>query len=91
MISGVELGKKSPSAIEVMASSNSKAKLEIWLDDIKSGKLIATIPVSPTGGEETWKAFSKAVKGVSGHHDVFVKFPSGNEGAIKIKSIRFLK
>jgi hypothetical protein len=91
MISGVELGKTSPSAIEIVASSSSKGKLEIWLDDLKTGKLIATISVNSTGSEDNWKAFSKAVKGISGHHDVFVKFPAGKEGAIKIKSIRFLK
>jgi beta-xylosidase len=50
MISGVELGKTSPSAIEVVASSSSKGELEIWLDDLKDGKLIATIPVFSTGG-----------------------------------------
>ena len=91
MISGVELGKTSPSAIEAMASSGSKGKLEIWLDDLKTGKLIATVSVSSTGGEDSFKAFSKAVKDISGHHDVFVKFPAGKEGAVKIKSIRFLK
>lgn len=91
MISGVELGKTSPSAIEVLTSSASKGKLEIWLDDLKTGKLIATILLSSTGGEDNWKAFSKAVKGVSGHHDVFVKFPAGKERTITIKSLKFLK
>jgi len=91
MISGVELGKTSPSAIEVMASSGSKGKLEIWLDDLKTGKLIATIPLNSTGGEENFKAFFKAVKGISGHHDVFVKFPSGTKGSVLIKSFRFEK
>jgi beta-xylosidase len=91
MISGVELGKTSPSAIEVMASSSSKGKIEIWLDDLNDGKLIATIPVNSTGSEENCMSFSKVVKGVSGHHDVFVKFPTGSEGAINIKSIRFLE
>ena len=91
MISGVELGEIAPSAIEILASSSSKGKIEIWLDDLKTGKLIAILPVSSTGGEDNWKAFSKAVKGVSGHHDVFVKFPTGKEGAIEIKSFRFVK
>jgi len=91
MISGVELGKSSPSSIEVVASSISKGKIEIWLDDLKTGKLVATIPISSTGGEENWKVFTKAVKGISGQHDVFVKFPTGKEGTIKIKSIRFVK
>jgi beta-xylosidase len=91
MISGVELGKTSPSAIEVVASSDSKGNLEIWLDDLKEGKLIATIAVSATGGEDNWKTFAKAVKNISGHHDVFVKIPTGSEGKINIKSIKFIK
>ena len=91
MISGVELGKQSPSAVEVVASSGARGKLEIWLDDLKNGKLIATIPVSATGGEMDLKNFSKPVKNVSGQHDVFIKFLSGKEGTIYIKSLRFLK
>jgi len=91
MISGVELGKQSPSAVEVVASSGARGKLEIWLDDLKNGKLIATIPVSATGGEMNLKNFSKPVKNVSGQHDVFIKFLSGKEGTIYIKSLRFLK
>lgn len=91
MISGVDLGKIGPSSIELMASSSSKGNLEIWLDDLKDGKLIATLSVSPTGSEDNCKAFSKAIKGVSGHHDVFVKFTTGGEGDILIKSLQFVK
>lgn len=91
MISGVELGNSSPSAIELVVSSGAKGKLEIWLDDLTDGKLIASIPVSSTGGENNWKTFSKAIKNVSGHHDVFVKFPGGSEGSILIKSLQFKK
>ena len=91
MIAGVELGKKSPSAIEVTAASTVAGKLEIWLDDLTTGKLIATIPVSNTGGIANWKAFTKAVKNLSGHHDVFVKFLEGSAKALYIKSFRFLK
>jgi xylan 1,4-beta-xylosidase len=91
MISGVELGKISPSAVEIVVSSIIKGKLEIWMDDLKEGKLIATIPVSSTGGEDSWKAFSKSVKNLAGHHDIFIKFPTGKEGSIYIKSIKFLE
>ncbi len=90
MISGVELSKKSPSAIEITAAATVKGKLEIWLDDLKEGKLIATVSVDNTG-ENNWKAFSKAIKNMTGHHDVFIKYPSGSEGKITIKSIRFIK
>jgi hypothetical protein len=37
------------------------------------------------------KIFSKAVKNITGHHDVFIKFPTGNAGTIFIKSLRFVK
>jgi hypothetical protein len=91
MISGVDLGKSSPLSIEVVASSISNGKIEIWLDDLTDGKLIASIPINSTGGENNWKTFTKSVKNISGHHDVFVKFLTGKEGTINIKSIRFLK
>lgn len=91
MISGVELGKESPSAVELVASSGDRGKLEIWLDDLTDGKLVAIIPVSTTGGEMKLKTFSGTVKNVLGHHDIFIKFPTGKAGTIYIKSLRFLK
>lgn len=89
MISGIELGKKSPSKIEIVASSSKAGNIEVWVDDLKNGKLIATIPVSITG-ENKWKAFAKAIKDVSGRHDVFVKFSSGDHHTVYIKTVRFL-
>lgn len=88
MISGVELGSTSPSAIELLASAKKSGQVEIWLDDLEDGQLIAKIPVSATGNDN-WKMFSKALKGVTGQHDVFVKFPEGDAQNIRIKSIRF--
>jgi hypothetical protein len=91
MLSGVELGegKNAAAKIEVEASAKTGDKLEIWLDDLTTGKLIATIPVDATEGN--WKTFSKAIKNVSGHHDVFVKFVKGADHNLLIKSIRFSK
>jgi xylan 1,4-beta-xylosidase len=91
MLSGVDLGKKSPSLIEVIASSTTTGQLEVWLDGLSTGRLIATIPISATGSENHWKEFRKAVKNVSGHHDLFIKFPAGSHHQLFVKSIRFLK
>jgi len=91
MISGVELGKESPTSIQIEASCIKKGEIEIWLDDLENGSLIATIPISPTGGEISFKTFKKAIKKANGHHDVFVKFPTGTEGTIRIKSLQFIK
>jgi xylan 1,4-beta-xylosidase len=93
MLSGVELGnpKNAATGIEISAQSKTAAKLEIWLDDLTTGKLIAVVPIAATGGESNWKAFSKDIKNVYGHHDVFVKFPAGAAQVVLIKSIRFLR
>jgi beta-xylosidase len=89
MIAGVALGKQSPAAIEVLASSKTGGKLEIWLDDLKNGKLIATIPVTATG--DKWKTCRQSLKGVTGQHDVFIKFPQGKVNAIYVSRIQFVK
>ncbi|HEX6431098.1 MAG TPA: family 43 glycosylhydrolase [Niastella sp.] len=90
MISGVELGTESPVAVEVVASAKVSGQLEIWLDDLKNGTLVATIPVGATG-DNNWKAVRKSMQGITGRHDVFVKFPEGKANAIYISSLRFLK
>ncbi len=91
MISGVEIGRalNETTGIELLASSNETGKIEIWLDDLKFGKLIAVIPVSPTGKNKS-KIFKQPVKNISGHHDVYVRFPSGNHHNLFIKNIRFI-
>ncbi len=91
MLSGVELGngKNTPAKIEVQASAKTGGKIEIWLDDLTTGKLIATINIDGTQGG--WRIFSKAIKNSSGHHDVFVKFPVGSEHNLFIKTIRFVE
>jgi hypothetical protein len=62
--------------------------LEIWLDDLKTGKLLATISIPATGERKTVRA---SLKGVTGRHDVFVKFPEGKANTIHVSSLRFLK
>jgi len=91
MIAGVDLGQKGNAAgqVELLVSSRKKANIEIWLDDLKEGRLIATVPVEATG--KKWKTFRKSVKNISGHHDVFVKFPPGSANELLIKSIQFFR
>ena len=91
MISGVQFGrnKRTASQLELIASANSGGKIEIWADDLTKGKLLATIPVAATGSRNNFKVFRKAIQKLSGHHDVFIKFPVGNPQNIYIESIRF--
>jgi xylan 1,4-beta-xylosidase len=92
MFSGIELGKDKKTAMQVAitAAATKAGKIEIWLDDLKTGKWVATLPVTATGGANRWKTFSTAIKNISGQHDVFIKFPKGNNRGIVIKDIRFL-
>jgi len=92
MISGVALGndKRASSKIEIVATSKASGNLEVWLDNLATGTLIATVPVSATGNGNNWKAFTKAIKKVSGPHDLFIKFPAGSSRELFIKTIRFL-
>jgi beta-xylosidase len=94
MISGVELGKdkRTPAQVEIIASSKVSGILEIWLDGLTDtdGKLIAILPVKATGANGNYRAFTKAIKNVSGQHDVFLKFKEVNPKSISIQSIRFL-
>ncbi|PWT75637.1 MAG: glycoside hydrolase [Bacteroidetes bacterium] len=90
MIPGVEIGGPNMSATEfaIKALSTGRGNIEIWLDDLKDGKLLASIPISATGGN--LKTFTKKIENVSGQHDVFVKFPAGANHVLFIESIRFL-
>jgi xylan 1,4-beta-xylosidase len=90
MLAGVDLGKyqRVPVKIDVSASSTVGGNLEVWLDDLQTGTLIATIPITNTGGTDKWKIFSKAISNVSGQHDIYLKFPTV-QNAYYIHSIHF--
>lgn len=93
MIAGVDLGNNLTAAggVEITAAATKSGNIEIWLDDLTTGKLIATIPVSNTRSKTTRATFKKAIKNINGRHDVFIKFPKHNDQQIHIKTIRFLK
>lgn len=61
-----------------VASATSGGKIEIRLDSI-NGPLIGTCPVSGTGGWQTWDKATCDISGVSGIHDVYLKF-TGDSG-----------
>jgi beta-xylosidase len=87
MLSGVELGNRSPSAVSVLANAKVNGQLEIWLDDLQHGKLIAKIPVNSKFG---WRYYRSGLKGLTGQHDVFIKFPVKAARGLVVRSIQFL-
>jgi len=89
MLSGVETGEDAAGGIELSVAATAAGDIQIWLDDLQNGKLVAKVPVDATGDE--WKTVSAKVEKFGGHHDVFVKYPGGGEGKIFIRSLRFTK
>ncbi|MDT3401991.1 family 43 glycosylhydrolase [Mucilaginibacter terrae] len=89
MLSGVEMGNVSPSAISINTSGIGSAKLEIWADDIEMGKLLASFSLKGEGASQ-WKLSQRSIKKTTGQHDVFVRFLPGAAQSVSIKSIRFI-
>jgi xylan 1,4-beta-xylosidase len=86
MISGVEFGKNA-AEVNLVATAKSLGIVEIWVDDLQTGQLVARVPVKNSNGKQnTYKA---SLKKVSGQHDVFVRFPTGSAQQISIRSIQF--
>ncbi|NBB30533.1 family 43 glycosylhydrolase [Cellulophaga sp. BC115SP] len=87
MISGVDLGiqKKYAKGIEIQYKAKTDGVLELWVDDLKNGKLVAKIPYSASKN-----SVRKSLKSIEGHHDIFVKFPVGKSNDLQINSLQFL-
>jgi len=90
MLSGVELGKKSPKAVEITVSAETKGTLEIWADDLGTGKRLAVIPI-PVTGKNTSQIIRKAISRTTGHHDLYFRIMPGTPASVKISSIRFIQ
>lgn len=60
-----------------VASAASGGDIEIRLDSI-TGQLVGTCPVTETGDWQTWTTVKCNVSGVSGNHDVYLKFTGGS-------------
>ncbi|MDZ7723878.1 MAG: family 43 glycosylhydrolase [candidate division KSB1 bacterium] len=82
-VRGVDFGATGPAAFTAGIASDLKigdltgGSIEIRLDD-KAGPLIGTVPVSYTGGPDSWKTETIAVDEVTGMHDVCFVFKGEN-------------
>lgn len=61
-----------------IASATSGGNIEIRLDSV-SGSLIGTCPIPATGDWQTWVTANCSVSGVTGKHDLYLKF-TGDSG-----------
>ena len=79
-IKGVDFGTGAASFEARVASGTNGGSIEIHLDSL-TGTLAGTCVVPGTGGSQTWATKSCTVTGVSGVHDIFLKF-TGDPGKL---------
>jgi hypothetical protein len=60
-----------------IASASADGKIEIHMDT-KDGKLIGTVEVKSTGGDQIWKTVSCKVSKMKGIHDLYFVFKGGD-------------
>ncbi len=76
---------------QASAGSNSDGgNIEIRLDS-PTGTLIGTCAVASTGGWKTWSDVSCAVSGVTGEHDVYLKFTGESDYLFNLDWFKFSK
>jgi arabinoxylan arabinofuranohydrolase len=79
-VRSADFGKGAKTFEASVASASSGGMIEIRIDS-KDGKLLGTLNVSSTGGEQSWKPFSCKVEKMKGIHDVYFVF-KGGEGKL---------
>ena len=76
---------------QASAGSNSNGgNIEIRLDS-PTGTLIGTCAVASTGGWKTWADVSCAVSGVTGEHDLYLKFTGESDYLFNLDWFKFSK
>ncbi|MDP4177634.1 MAG: endo-1,4-beta-xylanase, partial [Bacillota bacterium] len=84
----VDFGSGSSNFQARVASAASGSNIEIRLDSI-DGKLVGTCPVSGTGDWQTWTNATCSVSGVSGIHDLYLKFTGGSSYLLNVNWFKF--
>ncbi|WP_152344620.1 carbohydrate-binding protein, partial [Mycobacterium tuberculosis] len=74
---GLDFGSGATGFSARVASATSGGTIEIRLDSI-DGPLVGTCVVPGTGGWQTWVTVNASVSGVSGSHDLYLKFTGGS-------------
>jgi hypothetical protein len=69
----IDFGSGAKSFEARVASAGSGGSIEVWLDSL-TGTLVGTCPVAVTGDWQTWADATCSVGGVSGTHDLYLKF-----------------
>ena len=82
-INGVDFGLKGASKLtaRVGTTHHEGVKMEVRIDN-KDGKLLATINVPITGGDNRWSLVTADIATVTGVHDLYFVFKGNKPGAL---------
>ena len=86
--SNIDFGSGAASFQARVASATSGGNIEIRLDSL-TGTLIGTCAVTGTGNWQTWAAATCSVSGVSGKHDLYLKFTGGSGYLFNLNWFKF--
>ncbi len=73
-----------------VASSTSGGNIEIRIDSL-TGTLIGTCPVTATGDWQTWADAKCSISGVTGKHNLYLKFTGGSGYLFNFNWFKFTK
>ncbi len=76
-VRGVDFGRGASRFTAGVASDSGGSVIDLHLDGV-AGPLIGTLPVSSTGGLDTWQSKATPVVGARGVHDLFLVFKRKN-------------
>lgn len=83
---GVDFGRGVTSfSAQVAKADSTAASIQLRLDDPVNGPVIATVPVTSTGGQFNWSTVTSAVTGASGIHDLYLDFT----GPLEVSTFSF--
>ncbi|GLY92895.1 glycoside hydrolase family 3 protein [Actinoplanes sp. NBRC 103695] len=85
----VDFGGTSPGSVTArIASGASSGSIEYRLDSV-TGPVVATAPVTPTGGWETWTDRTVPVTGATGKHRLYLVFTGPGGDFLNVNWVRF--
>jgi hypothetical protein len=84
----IDFGNGAESFKARVACSSGGGNIEIRLDSL-TGALVGTCPVVGTGGWQTWADAMCSVNGVSGKHDLYLKFTGGSGYLFNLNWFKF--
>jgi hypothetical protein len=89
--SNIDFGTEGAAGFQARVSSAaSGGNIEIRLDS-NTGTLIGTCPISATGDWKTWADEKCSISGVTGKHDVYLKFTGGSGYLFNLNWFKFTK